>query len=291
MPSTDAESNTVPVSESAALPVFDPLEEFGDRRVPCPECGYDMRGQRVPQCPECSRICRMAELRANPERVHTKGEHRQLRYWAILPLLVATASVIAMCAGATLVAASPVLLFFTILAVYAFRDASRRRREFTQLALDFTRKPSGSDRDLLCSFLDPLVSKRKPKRISWIVRGEVRGSQIFLARVQIRDRYVGVTAARCPAEWPPAFIGERVRDLKWPRPAEPPSARLAGEALAMAEERVPGEFWIIRDGWLVSVSNCVFVANQVELMAHRAVEMLRLIQSDPDCTALICQAR
>lgn len=250
-----------------------------------------MRGQRVPLCPECGRICRMAELRANPERVHTKGERGQLRYWAIVPVLVAAASWFGLWAGANLVTASPLLLFFGIVAIYAFRDSASGRRVFTRLALEFTRKPSQNDRELLHSFFDPSVSKRKPKRLSWIARGHIRGAAVILARVQIRDRYVGITAARCPAEWPPAFIGEPVRDLKWPRPAEAPSARLAGEARAMAEERVPGEFWIIRDGWLVSVSNCVFMSNQVELMAHRAVEMLRLIQSDQDCIALICQAR
>ncbi len=44
------------------------VREIAERNIPCPGCGYNLRGLPSPVCPECGRRLRPADLRARPRQ-------------------------------------------------------------------------------------------------------------------------------------------------------------------------------------------------------------------------------
>ncbi|MEX2218944.1 MAG: hypothetical protein WD749_09310 [Phycisphaerales bacterium] len=101
-------------------------EHVSARDVPCPQCGYNLRGAADNRCPECGSLLRVIVVTTrSPVRTPSAGALRWAE-WAMSPLALVVLAVIGLwLAFGRQVAAVPVIVFTAVWGILAVRRGLR----------------------------------------------------------------------------------------------------------------------------------------------------------------------
>ncbi|MEO1716445.1 MAG: hypothetical protein AAFR76_04975 [Planctomycetota bacterium] len=111
------------------MPDADQIKAYlADRDVPCPRCGYNLRGVADPTCPECA-----GEISFRPDAIRCEGMSENDRNDVLVPVLIGLAFALCGTLCAALIASwsgSPawaLVLFFAALGIVALAALARRK--------------------------------------------------------------------------------------------------------------------------------------------------------------------